>query len=207
MGKDQKKLFEETVLENTKSDNIDDFTENFINRIDFNNQGIAVKKLCWLGIFIANQFSFCNAAESRKRLHEMKPHLYREAIEDDRIKGIEIAAKIFNNTVKNFSSNFSPQNAFSGLLDIGIMRESAIKALSEGVKLANRKDDEEKIEVFSLVDSLMNSINVNIGLYNEALTWGEDNRRLNIHANDPERTQKARVLRLVSPITESEVGL
>jgi len=206
MEKDQIKLFEGTIPENSKSDNIDNFAENFIKTIDFNNQGIAINKLCWLGIFIANQFSFCNAAESRKRLHDMKPHLYGESIEDGRIKAIKKAANIFNNAVEKLSGNFSPQNAFAGLFDIGTMRGLAVKALSEGVKLANRKENEEKKDVFSLVGFLMNSININISLFNETLTWGEDNMRQSIQANDLKQIQKTGALRPVRPITEREIG-
>jgi len=194
------------MSENAESTNIDNFTDDFINKIDFNNQGNAINKLCWIGVFIANQFSFCNAVESRKSLHEMKPHLYREVIEDNQLERIVTAANYFKSTVENFSNTFSPENAFPGLLDIGIMRESAVKALSEGVKLVSRKNNEKKAEILS-INSLMNSINVNINLYNETLTWGENNRRLNIHANNPEGTQKAGVLRSVKPITENEINL
>ena len=58
-----------------------------------------------------------------------------------------------------------------------------------------------------MVKSLLDSINVNIDLYNAVLTWDEDDRRLNIHVDNPIMTQTARVLRPVKTITENEVGL
>jgi hypothetical protein len=107
----------------------------------------------------------------------LKPHIYREIIEDNRLEKIEIAANYLRNKVENFSSCFSPENAFSSLLNIGLLRESAIQALSHGVKLANGKRIEEKPKVLSLVNSIMDSLNTNIKLYNEALIWGEDNKQ------------------------------
>ena len=171
------KLLNKDSLKDAESINVDTFTEDFINEIDFNNQGTAISKLTWIGVFIANQFNRCNATESRKKLHEMKPHIYREIIDDNRLEKIEIAANYLKNKVEDFSNDFSPENAFSGLLDIGILRKTAIKALSAGVKLANGKNNEEKPKVLSLVNSLMDSLNTNIKLYNEALVWGEENRQ------------------------------
>lgn len=177
------KLFDKNLSENAEPINVDIFTEDFINEIDFNNQGTAISKLFWIGVFIANQFTRCNATESRKKLHELKPHIYREIIEDNRLEKTEIAANYLRNKVEDFSKSFSPENAFAGLLNIGL-RETAIKALSHGVKLANRKSNEEKPKVLSLVNSLMDSLNANIKLYNEALVWGENNRQ----------TQKQRIM-------------
>ena len=196
------------ILRESNQPKIDSATEIKLKNINYDNPGSAIKELIWLGAIIANEFAFCNAANSRNRLHEMKPQLYKEAVEDNRIKRIEIAANLYENAVLEFTANFNYKKAFSNLLDINIARNSAIKALSEGTKLANnKKDDNERREILSLISSLLSSINLAITLFNNLLVFDEDRRRVDIHNNDTEMTQKPRVLRPVKEINESEIGL
>jgi len=187
--------------------NIEEYTKDFINKLDYDDQGKTTNELFWLGIFIANQFCRCNATESRKRLHEINSQIYREAIEDNRLERIENSVDLYEKAITYHRENFSPKDAFKSLLDMGNLRETAIKALSNGVMLANRKKDEEKNNIKNTVKALLDSINIDIDLYNSVLTWREDNRRLNIHANNPKGTQTARVLRPIKSITENEIGL
>jgi hypothetical protein len=204
MENDQKRLFEKTILENSKSIlNIVEYTKDYISKLNYDDQGKTTNELFWLGIFIANQFCLCNATESRKRLHEINPQIYREIVEDSRLERIKNSVDLYEKAITYHRENFSPKDAFKSLLDMRNLRETAIKALSNGVMLANRKKDNEgKENIKNMVKSLLDAINIDIDLYNAVLTWGEDIRRLNTLANDSKQTQKARVLRPVRPITE-----
>jgi hypothetical protein len=203
----ESRLFNKVLLENANQLNIEEYTKEYLNNLDYNEPGKVTSDLFWLGVFIANQFCRCNATESRKKLHEMNPRIYNEIVEDNRLERIENSVDLYEKAITYHKDNFSPKDAFRSLLDIGILRKSAIKALSNGIKFANsKKIDAEKEIIINTVKSLLDSINIDIDLYNTVLIWNENNRRLNIHANNPQGTQKARVLRPVELITENEIG-
>jgi len=195
------KQIDKNLLKNEEIITIDNYTETFINKIDFNNQGITINELFWLGIFIANQFCRCNATESRKRLHEINPQVYREIIEDNRLEKIEKAVNLYEKAIIYHRENFSPKDAFINIHDMGSLRESAVKALSNGVTLANReKDNEKKEKIKNIVNSLLCSINIDIDLYNAVLKLKEDN------INNLKHTKKIRLLRQINNITGKEIG-
>jgi len=147
--KDLTKLYEEVLEENKAAHlqerfipaklNIEEYTKDYISKLNYNDRGKTTNELFWLGIFIANQFCLCVATESRKRLHEINPQIYRESIEDNRLERIENSADHYEKAITYHRENFFPKDAFKSLLDIGNLRETAIKALSYGVILANKK--------------------------------------------------------------------
>ncbi len=155
------------VLIESSEENIEDCTKKYLDKLDYSNSGKTTSELFWLGTFIANQFCRCNATESRKKLHEMNPHTYKEVVEDKRLEKIVKSVDLYEKAVLYHKNNFSPKDAFNGLLDIETLREPAVKALINGVKFANnKKDNIEKETIISVVKSLLDSLNINIELYN-----------------------------------------
>jgi hypothetical protein len=207
------KIFKQVLKETQpKIIPIDIYTEKFINSLDIKNPTEFLFKLCQLSSLIGAQFNLCKVDEAQSRLHNRNSKLY-EAIEDDRLDKIRRAVELFNQKTMEFVHAFPSGFLYLSLIGIKESRDFTVKDLKYGVCFAKSKSEKEKEDILIIVEGLMETTNICIGVYNQALLFNEDQRKIINQTTNPliksaqQLLMRARVLKPIDIITKNEIGL